>query len=857
MTREWRDLNSRMRGVTLFISFAMAIAVGAAFPASALGEDGLAVDGLDDTPRAMPASEFDDQRPQPVSDVSTVDVALGDQSEIGAGLEQVVADDVSQETLIDSVSEGAGVQAVPGESEEEGDAAEDSDQPKEDQPQEEYPTLPSNQFSLESGLSYAMVADANGGSHANGANIQLYHSNGTAAQRWALEAHGQAYYIVNPASGKVLDVAGGRATVGTNVQLYQKNGTNAQLWLLIATGNGGYVLRSMLGGSLVLDVSGGKRTNGTNLQVWVHNGTAAQSFWFREVNPPMESGRYLHEDGAYILTSAKSSEMALDVANGNTSNGANIQVYSSNGTNAQRFYASYADGYYTFQSCASGLALGVASSCPIAGTNVQLYTPNHTAAQQWKLEANEDGLVLLTNRGTGLVLDISGGKTISGTNVQGYYANGTLVQLWKLTRANIIADGCYTILDSASGKALDVSNGSLADGALLQRYATNGAFAQKFYLTNAGTGFDRYTVRSVNSSKAISGSGDAVIQSSDASEWTIVLTDRGLMLSDGSRFLGFDGNGKACLTTEAKASSVRMSVTQFIQEGYYQLRLTSNQALDVSGQSTSPADVVLAASGDLLTQVWRLVCVSGNTYKLINIKSGLYLAVNSANRASQMQGAEATSKWTVSWDACNGGIVITNVASGEELSFAEADGLVKADAKGNVTVHRGRWLLVNKWLPAMPDRIAQVAEHFASHDAHGYSQPNRGAGGTEVIRLKGGTSVTISKADVDCSEMACQCVNAVLGYNAIKYMDTRCEDRLLKAMGLVRMVYSADSVQRGDILWRQGHTAIALGGSKQAEAFYDENHSIYGPRRGDNNGAEVAVNPLRTSGYWTYIYRYV
>jgi glucan-binding YG repeat protein len=165
--------------------------------------------------------------------------------------------------------------------------------------------------------------------------------------------------------------------------------------------------------------------------------------------------------------------------------------------------------------------------------------------------------------------------------------------------------------------------------------------------------------------------------------------------------------------------------------------------------------------------------------------------------------------------------------------------------------------LENKWLLVMQDHIAQVAEHFASHDAHGYSQPNRGAGGSEAIELKDGTQVTISKADVDCSEMVRQCVNAVLGYNVIKYMDTRCEDSLLRAKGFVRMAFNANSVQRGDVLWRYGHTAVALGDNKQAEAFCDENHDIYGPIRGDNNGAEVAVNPLRTTGYWTYIYRFV
>lgn len=864
LLRERRKLSSCRPGVFLFVSLALAMAVGVAFPTSAFAEDEAEAANQDiasQPAQTISANESDDVDSQTDPDATSDDASDTEQLQPTAEQDQADAGDAPQVTPVDSEDEDTNTQPSPDDPQEGGEVGDDPNQSDDgSQEQEAAPVLPTHQFSLESGLSYGMVADAKGGACTNGTNVQLYRSNGTSAQRWTLEAYGKAYYIVNKASGKVLDVAGGKAVKGTNVQLYEKNGTNAQLWLPKAVSNGGVVLCSMLGEDLVLDVSGARKTNGANLQVWIENGTAAQSFWFREVNPAMEAGECILEDGAYVLTLAKgeSTRMVLDVAGGKTTSGANIQLYRSNGTNAQRFYASYANGYYTFQSCASGLALDVAGSCPVAGTNVRLYTPNHSAGQQWKIEERQNGFVCLTNRGTGLVLDISGGKTSNGANAQGYYSNGSLAQLWKLTRTGIVADGCYTIMDCASGKVLDVSGGSLANGARVQRYAANGTYAQKFFLARTDAGYDRYTIRSVNSVKGISGSGNTVIQTSGpAAEWTLVMTDSGLRLSNGGLFLGFDSNGKACLTTAARASSMRVTTAKLLQDGFYQLRLTNNQALDVSGQSTSASDVTLAASGSSLTQVWRLICVSGNTYKLINAKSGLYLAVSSANRAGQMKGADTTNQWIVSWDARNGGIVFTNVAKKVELSFAEADGLVVAGTSTSSATQKGRWFLVNKRLAVMQDHIAQVAEHFASHSAHGYSQPNRGAGGTEVIYMADGMSVTISKADVDCSEMARQCVNAVLGYNAIGYMDTRCEDRLLTAKGLVKIAFSADVVQRGDVLWRQGHTAIALGDGKQAEAYCDEYGSIYGSHRGDNTGSEVAVNTLRTSGYWTYIYRYV
>lgn len=156
---------------------------------------------------------------------------------------------------------------------------------------------------------------------------------------------------------------------------------------------------------------------------------------------------------------------------------------------------------------------------------------------------------------------------------------------------------------------------------------------------------------------------------------------------------------------------------------------------------------------------------------------------------------------------------------------------------------------------SVPERIAQVAEHFAKHGSHGYSQPNRGTGGTERVTLSDGSTVTVTDSDVDCSEMVRQCVNCALSGNyrsPIVYMFTGNEDEELRAQGFVRMAYSPTAVRRGDVLWVKGHTGVALGNGRQADAHGDEVGGITGPRRGDQTGREVEVRELRS---WTYIYR--
>lgn len=158
---------------------------------------------------------------------------------------------------------------------------------------------------------------------------------------------------------------------------------------------------------------------------------------------------------------------------------------------------------------------------------------------------------------------------------------------------------------------------------------------------------------------------------------------------------------------------------------------------------------------------------------------------------------------------------------------------------------------------SVPERIAQVAEHIAVHNSHGYSQNNRaGDGTTESVTLSDGSKVVVHGGDYDCSEMVRVCVNCALSGNyrsPIVFMYTGNENEQLKAQGFTRMSYSASKVQRGDALLVSGHTGVALGNGKQADAHGDEYGGITGPNRGDQTGHEVEVRSLRS---WTYIYRY-
>lgn len=150
------------------------------------------------------------------------------------------------------------------------------------------------------------------------------------------------------------------------------------------------------------------------------------------------------------------------------------------------------------------------------------------------------------------------------------------------------------------------------------------------------------------------------------------------------------------------------------------------------------------------------------------------------------------------------------------------------------------------------ERAAQVAEHICKHDAHGYSQPNRAGDGTiEEITLSDGSKAYIHGADYDCSELVRMSYRAadVLPYGS--YMWTGNEDALLRANGFERV--PVVNAVRGDVLWREGHTAIYLGDGKIGEAYYGDAGTS--GIKGDQDGTEVRIAnyyPTR----WTRCYRY-
>lgn len=136
-------------------------------------------------------------------------------------------------------------------------------------------------------------------------------------------------------------------------------------------------------------------------------------------------------------------------------------------------------GTYKLINVNSGKALDVAGAGTTPGTNVQIWTDNGTGAQKWTLYRNADGSYKLINVNSALALDVAGSGTSDGTNVQVWTDLGNGAQKWNIIRN---ADGSYKLINVNSGKALDVSSSGTADGTNVQIWTDNGTGAQKWNL---------------------------------------------------------------------------------------------------------------------------------------------------------------------------------------------------------------------------------------------------------------------------------------------------------------------------------------------------------------------------------------
>ncbi len=145
-------------------------------------------------------------------------------------------------------------------------------------------------------------------------------------------------------------------------------------------------------------------------------------------------------DGTYYIKSYYSG-LYLDIANGSSSNNANLQQWYYNGYDAQKFkLVSAGNSYYYIYTGASGYSkvLDVAKKSSADGANVAQYTYSGNSNQKFKVSQVSSGVyAILTGVTSGSsCLDVYGWSTAAGGNIAQWTYWGGACQWWYLQSAS-------------------------------------------------------------------------------------------------------------------------------------------------------------------------------------------------------------------------------------------------------------------------------------------------------------------------------------------------------------------------------------------------------------------------------------
>ena len=419
-----------------------------------------------------------------------------------------------------------------------------------------------------------------------------------------------------------------------------------------------------------------------------------------------KDNRNVLADGTYNIQSLVNPNYVLDIYGGYTTNGANVQLYRSNDTEAQLFKVTHdSQGYVTFTNVKSGKVLDVYGGTKKNNQNIWQFSSNGSRAQKWIVKPDGNGYVIISALDSNYVLDLSTGKAINSSNIQLYTYCGSNAQRWKFSKLvsktdklnslaqsnkNVLADGTYVISTALSSNyVLDVYGGYTWNKANVQLFAKNGTDAQAFKVTHDSQGYVTFT--NVNSGKVLDVAGSRAgnnanvqqysLDGSRAQKWVVqkngsgytiisaldpnfVLDLSGALVMNGRNIGLYQNNGSKAqqwnfskhMTDRERCDLFAAQNKDKIADGVYYIKNKNvNYALDVYGGSLyGGANVQLYSLNRSNAQKWKITHDSKGYVMFQNVGSGMYLTAggsgNSANVYQQKQSNGYNQKWIIMFD---------------------------------------------------------------------------------------------------------------------------------------------------------------------------------------------------------------
>ncbi len=306
---------------------------------------------------------------------------------------------------------------------------------------------------------------------------------GSSAPVAATFTNGSTFRFKNANSGLYMQVEGASAKNGANVQQWgSSSDTIHDIWKLIDAGDGYYYIASAVGdgGTFMLDVAEKKTANGTNIDIYNYNGGTNQQFMIAE-----------NSDGTYkILTRISNCASAVEIADASKESGANVQQWEINNASCQNWILEAVANpgtkmdtsvVYEFKNLNSGMLMEIEGGKMEADANVQQWSSNGYDCQKWILQEFAGGgnyYYIRSLADSNYVLKANG--TDNGGNISiAEYSTKDSSMLFKFSKNT---DGSYYIMTRASKDArfVEVSAASKESGANVQQWDLTNSDCQKW-----------------------------------------------------------------------------------------------------------------------------------------------------------------------------------------------------------------------------------------------------------------------------------------------------------------------------------------------------------------------------------------
>ena len=406
-------------------------------------------------------------------------------------------------------------------------------------------------YKIESILNTKPAFDITDGSFENKAKIQLWDYVDAEQQKFEITSDGDGYYKIKSVyTGKVLAVASNNVDKGTAIIQKTEQGTDDEKWAINYEDNDEYSISSKIN-NLSIDVPEYNAVNGQKLQMFYTNGTDAQKFTISKESVNVEP----IQNGDYNINSVSQPGESFDITDSSQENGAQIQVWSYVGALQQKFSIEYlGDGYYKIISKLSNKALTMNSkNGNVVGSNVIQQDYENLDTQKWMIRTRGQNSFAILSKDGKYAMELSGSG--DGAKIVMNYPTGQANQKFEfynrrtLTAKRTIEDGTYKIESIINNKpAFDITDGSQQDGAKIQLWDYVDAEQQKFDITCDSDGY--YEIRSVYTGKVLA------IENNKASNGISIIQKTKQGTDDEKWIINKEENGQYSINSKINNSSI-------------------------------------------------------------------------------------------------------------------------------------------------------------------------------------------------------------------------------------------------------------------------------------------------------------